>query len=104
MPAAYAPATFATFPMPKFASSVTLITAVFVLFPKFGSYVPPTALATFVSGPAPGAREIMLMFVTPPAGKLPTLILVVPPPGNTSTTTTFVATDGPAFVTLMRFV
>ena len=75
-----------------------------MLFNKFGSDVPATAPAVFVSSPLPGATEMMTMFVTPPAGRFPTLIFVVPPPGSTSTTTTFVATDGPAFVTLMRFV
>ena len=103
-PPAYAPATFATFPTARSASGVTATTAAFVLFNRFGSATGDPALAVFVSGPPPGATDTMLMFVTPPAGNVPTLMFVVPPPGSTSTTSTFVATLGPAFVTLITFV
>ena len=75
-----------------------------MLFNRFGSATGDPALAVFVSGPPPGATDTMLMFVTPPAGNVPTLMFVVPPPGSTSTTSTFVATLGPAFVTLITFV
>jgi hypothetical protein len=38
------------------ADGVTAVTAtMFVLFPKFGSYVPELSVAVFVSGPLPGA-------------------------------------------------
>src|SRR5476651_229807 len=91
-------------PTPTFASNVTAVTDTFVLFNKFGSYVPGTALAAFVNGPVPGATLTTKIFVTPPAGKNPTVRFVVPPPASTSTTTTFVATLGPAFVTVITFV
>ena len=103
-PDASTPTTFATFPIPSCASGVTLMMATFVLFPKFGSYVGLLALATFVSGPNPGATATITRFVTPPAARFPTLRFVVPPPGKTSTTTTLVAVEGPAFVTVIRFV
>src|SRR5450631_1760592 len=99
-PAAKIPAGPA-FPTPTFATSVT---AAFVLFNKFGSYVPAVTLAAFVNGPLPGATLTTKIFVTPPAGNVPTVMFVVPPPASTSTTTTFVATDGPAFVTVTTFV
>src|SRR5471032_469612 len=92
------------FPTPTFASNVTAVTAAFVLFNRFGSYVPGVTLTTFVNGPDPGATLTTKMFVTPPAGKTPIVMFVVPPPANTSTTTTFVATLGPAFVTVITFV
>src|SRR5476649_234226 len=91
-------------PTPTFASNVTAVTDTFVLFTKFGSYVPGVALAAFVNGPVPGATLTTKIFVTPPAGKNPTVRFVVPPPASTSTTTTFVATLGPAFVTVITFV
>src|SRR5471032_1354502 len=102
-PAASTPAGPAL-PTPTFASSVTAVTATFVLFTRFGSYVPVLALATFVTGPDPGATCTTKIFVTPPAGRTPIVMFVVPPPGSTSTTTTFVATLGPAFVTVITFV
>jgi hypothetical protein len=91
-------------PTPTFATSVTAVTLAFVLFNKFGSYVPGVTLTTFVKGPLPGATLTTKMFVTPPAGNTPIVRFVVPPPASTSTTTTFVAVEGPAFVTVITFV
>ena len=44
------------------------------------------------------------MFVTPPAASTPTAFVTCVPFGKMSITTTFVAVDGPAFVTVIVFV
>src|SRR5476649_23677 len=76
----------------------------FVLFTRFGSPVPAVSVALFVKGPLPGALCTTKMFVPPPTGKLAIVFVTRVPSGSVSTTTTFVATDGPAFVTEITFV
>ena len=86
------------------ATGVTALTDWFVLFKRFGSPVVALTTAVFVTGPLPGAVEITLKFVVPPAASVPTTLDSSTPPGPMSTTTTLLATLGPMFVTVITFV
>jgi hypothetical protein len=96
-------------------SATAVMTGGVTLFVSVGSGVELVTLAVFVSEPLAGARTTTVKLVELPlaseaiVGQVTTPALVVPPPlaltnvpvlGNVSDTMTFVAVDGPAFVTM----
>ena len=102
------------FPMPKFATGVTVvITGGVTLFVGVGSPVGEFTFAVFVSEPLAGAVTVTVTLLTWPEINVPKFqftapLFVVPPPdadtkvtpaGSASVTTTPPALDGPKFVT-----
>jgi hypothetical protein len=90
------------------ASGVTPVTAtMFVLFVGFVSRVVAVLVALLVTVTGTlttGAVSTTKKFVPPPTGNPVTVFVTVVPSGSVSTTTTFVAVEGPRFVTDIVFV